>query len=129
MQINILKKKQTALITPSNPDWKFILNLRTIVQKDFKTQGWLSLSTFNSILDWKLRRQRVRTEGHRVGNTQDLIREITGAFWRVRHADADKETGIKLTLLMAMPGIGLGIASAILTLSSPKLHGVIDFRN
>ena len=36
---------------------------------------------------------------------------------------------IKLKVLMAIPGTGLGVASAILTLSTPETFAIIDFRN
>ncbi len=33
-----------------------------------------------------------------------------------------------MAVLQALPGVGMGVASAILTLTSPQDYGVIDFR-
>jgi hypothetical protein len=124
-----LKLKLLKLTTSSNPEWAFILNLRAIVGHEFYAHGWMTKSTFDAVVDWKLRKQRGRTEKHREGITPELLREITGAFWRVHHVDPEKEMEIKLALLMAIPGVGMGVATAILTLTFPESYGVIDFRN
>lgn len=129
MDINNLKKVRQKLITESNPEWAFALNLRNLVRHEFATQGWLTSPTLDAILDWKLRKQRNRTEKHRNGNTAELIMELTGAFWRIRHENPDKELDVKLAVLMAIPGTGIGIASAIQTLATPENFGIIDFRN
>lgn len=99
------------------------------MKHEFATQGWLTLQTFDAILEWKLRKQRNRTERHRDGNTADLIKELTGTSWRVKHENLVKELDMRLQVLMAIPGTGIGVASAILTLADPENFGIIDFRN
>lgn len=105
------------------------MNLRNLVGHEFATQGYLTLQTFNSVLDWKLHQQRKRTEKHRGGNSVDLISELTGTFWRVKHKDPDKLMEIKLEVHMSIPGTGIGVASSLLTLSDPANFAIIDFRN
>lgn len=87
MNIDNLKAKHQSLIVSSNSEWTQILSLRKLVRYDFETCGFLSFSTFGAILDWKLRGQRQRTENHRLGNSAELIKELTGAFWRVKHVN------------------------------------------
>jgi len=129
MDIGRLRTLRQQLITTNNAEWVSVVNLQNLVKGEFVTQGYLNSLTYHTVLDWKLRRQRNRTERHRDNNPEDLIRELTGTFWRVSHPDAEKEMEIKLKVLMAIPGTGLGVASAILTLSTPENFAVIDFRN
>ena len=129
MNIDNLKAKHQSLIVSSNSEWTQILSLRKLVRYEFETCGFLSFSTFDAILDWKLRGQRQRTENHRLGNSAELIKELTGAFWRVKHEDKDKLLDIRLATLLAIPGVGIGVASAIFTLCYPDKYAIIDFRN
>jgi hypothetical protein len=129
MDIDRLQALRHRLIKMDNPEWAQLVTLRDMVSGEFATIGHLTSDTYYAVLDWKLRKQRNRTERHREGNTEDLIKELTGTFWRVRHPDDDKQLEIRLKVLMAIPGIGLGVASAILTLSAPDRFGIIDFRN
>jgi hypothetical protein len=129
MNIDRLKTLRQQLITPNNAEWVSVVSLRNLVRGEFVRQGYLTSQTYQTVLDWKLRRQRNRTERHREDNTEDLIRELTGTFWRVSHPNAEKEMEIKLKVLMAIPGTGLGVASAIFTLNTPETFGIIDFRN
>jgi hypothetical protein len=126
---NNLKAEHRKHISANNQEWAEILKLRKSVIQDFNAHGFLSISTFNNVIDWKLRKQRKRTEKHRTGNTEELIQELTGVFWRVKHANADKLLDIQLAILQAIPGVGIGVASAIMTLSNPKSFAIIDFRN
>ena len=129
MEIERLRESHKKHITLTNPEWAFTVNLRNLVCHEFATQDYLTSQTFDAVLDWKLRQQRKRTEKHRSENTADLIRELTGAFWRVQHNDLDKLVEIKLSVLMSIPGTGIGVASTILTLSNPANFAIIDFRN
>jgi thermostable 8-oxoguanine DNA glycosylase len=129
MNTDDLKAEHRKHISANNQEWAEILELRKSVRQDFKNCGCLSISTFDSVIDWKLRKQRKRTEKHRTGNTEELIRELTGVFLRVKHANADKLLDIQLAILQAIPGVGIGVASAIMTLSNPKCFAIIDFRN
>lgn len=129
MNIDRLRTLRQQFITTNNAEWVSVVNLRNLVKGEFERQGYLNAQTYHAVLDWKLRKQRNRTERHREDNTEDLIRELTGTYWRVTHPNAEKQMEIKLKILMAIPGTGLGVASAILTLSTPETFAIIDFRN
>lgn len=123
-----LRERLRSLDPLTNATWRDALALRQLVQHEFQMHGHLSLATFGAVLDWKLRKQRKRTEKHRNGVTADLIRLITSCFAQVKHADEKTEREIRLDVLCALPGVGLGVASAILTLAQPENYGIIDFR-
>ena len=87
----------------------------------------LTLGLFNEIVKWKLDRQEGRTR-HRRGTkvTKDLLRQITICAFGLRHTDRDSLTRARLMVLQGIPGVGMGIASAILALTFPDEYGVID---
>jgi thermostable 8-oxoguanine DNA glycosylase len=126
MNIDELKSRRQSLILSSNREWAEILNLRALVRSEFNARGCMSAGTFNAVIDWKLRKQRGQTEKHRVRNSAELIEELTGAFWRVKHEEKDKLMDIRLSILMAIPGVGVGVASAILAICYPEDCAVID---
>lgn len=126
--IDRLRGRLLSLDPASNVAWRDTLALRRLVQHEFQMHGHLSPVTFEAVLDWKLRKQRKRTEKHRNGMTADLIRQITSCFAQAKHEDEKTEREIRLNVLCALPGVGLGVASAILTLAHPEDYGIIDFR-
>jgi thermostable 8-oxoguanine DNA glycosylase len=129
INIEYFQSKRQSLIVSSNSEWTQILSLRNLVRYEFEARGFLTATTFDAVTNWKLRKQRNRTEKHRVGNSAELIQELTGAFWRVKHEDKDKLLAIQLAILLAIPGVGIGVASAIFTLCYPREYAIIDFRN
>ena len=88
----------------------------------------LPRSIFNRVLDWKLRKQRHRVARHHLNLTDQMIFEIAGAAFGVNHPVEAVEDRVRTEVLLALPGVGLGVASAILTLYLPARYGVIDFR-
>ena len=129
INIEYFQSKRQSLIVSSNSEWTQILSLRNLVRHEFDARGFLTATTFDAVTNWKLRKQRNRTEKHRVGNSAELIQELTGAFWRVKHEDKDKLLAIQLAILLAIPGVGIGVASAIFTLCYPSEYAIVDFRN
>jgi hypothetical protein len=123
-----IRKRRATLIVGSNPEWRDIMNLRCAVQADFKERSFLTSQVFDSILNWKLRKQRRRTENKRVRNPEKLIQHITRCYLLVDHPDEETKLQTKLGVLMSIPGVGLGVSSAILALHEPCKFGIIDFR-
>lgn len=83
----------------------------------------------NEIFVWKLRSQIGRQEEKRKENTDENVRTITEAAFAITHSDKNYETTLKLKLLTTLTGVGIPVASAILTLCFPTEYSVIDFRN
>lgn len=83
---------------------------------------------FEKILRWKLRGQYGRQKSIRTMNTDKIIRTVTGACFAIRHFDENYELDMKVGILCVLRGVGVPVASAILTLIEPERYGVIDFR-
>jgi len=89
---------------------------------------FLTGDDFDAILRWKLRSQYGRQERWRKGNTEEVIRSVTGVALTIIHPDPDYELELRVGLLCTLRGVGVPVASAILTLVFPECYGVIDFR-
>lgn len=126
MNIIEIKEKKKSLISISNPEWQRILNLRSEVQTDFHNNESLSIPTYNKILEWKLHQQKSRIEKINKFNPDSLIKTITHCYYKVDHPDDEMKTRIKVHVLLSIPWIGIGIASAIMALHEPQLYGTID---
>ena len=89
---------------------------------------YLTLEDFNEILKWKLRGQFGRQRELREANTDDLVRCITTCALGLSHEDEEYETTLRLRILCALRGVDVPVASAVLALTLPENHAVIDFR-
>ena len=98
------------------------------LKKDRK-EFYLTLIELDEILKWKLRDQYGRQKEIRSKNTDEIIQKITKTAFSIEHKNLNLETEFKVNLLTSLIGVGIPVASAILTLCYPKEYGVIDFRN
>lgn len=108
---------------------RLISHLRNL--KEERESFYLQLDELEKILEWKLRGQFGRQKEKRKANTNGNVIAITKAAFAVSHTDEDIETKLKLKLklLIALSGVEVPVASAILTLCYPEQYSVIDFRN
>lgn len=90
--------------------------------------GHLTASQFWRVARWKLGGQWGRTERLLERIHEPDIEIVTAAAFNVRGSSLDARTELRVGLLMSLPGVGLGIASAILAMALPADHAVIDFR-
>ena len=90
----------------------------------------LGVEELRRIARWKLGSQWGRVEGHLSQLTEDLVRCVTGATLALSGHDLPDEiaTRVSLDLLRSLPGVGMGVASAVLALTLPDHYCVIDFR-
>jgi hypothetical protein len=114
----------------SDPDWQKTERLKSALASVVGSPPVRGLTPelFEEIVQWKLRRQRARTEAHRQQITADLLQKVTVCAFAVTHNDRKCCAKVRLKLLSALPGVGLGLASSIMTLTSPVEYGVIDYR-
>jgi len=129
MNINEIKEKKKRLISLSNPEWQEIVNLQLSVQNDFQNKKSLSIPTYHKVLDWKLQKQKSQIEKIISGSPDSLIKTITFCYNKTDHPNSELNIKIKMHVLLSIPWIGIGIASAIMALHEPQLYGTIDLRS
>jgi hypothetical protein len=88
----------------------------------------LSRSLFDRIHKWKLDRQAKRAVKFSKTVTDELVEKITACAFSLDHSDRNVLARVRLDTLGALPGVDIGVASAILTLTFPHKYGVIDPR-
>lgn len=89
----------------------------------------LDLEDFEKILKWKLtgqyfRQKKIRDEKIK----EEHIKKITSLALNISHEDKDYELELRINILRIIPGVGIGVASAILALCFPEKYAVIDYR-
>jgi len=89
---------------------------------------YFDVADLDAVLRFKLRGQYARQSVRRRANEAVAVRAVTEAAFRVRSDDPDYELEVRAGLLASLPGIGVGVASAILALTEPESYGVIDVR-
>lgn len=88
----------------------------------------LSRPLFERIRKWKLDRQAKRAVKFSKTVTDELVEKITACAFSLDHSDQNVLARVRLDTLGALPGVDIGVASAILTLTFPDKYGVIDPR-
>jgi hypothetical protein len=83
-----------------------------------RRRGYLTRGEFLEICAWK----SARTIGHARGNNHHRVRRVTTT---VLGTHDERE---RLEALLALQGVGVPTASAVLTMLEPKRYGVIDIR-
>ncbi|QOJ27854.1 MAG: hypothetical protein HRU80_02810 [Ignavibacteriales bacterium] len=114
----------------NSQEWQQTNLLKSSIQTyriHFPNQG-LSEGLFNQIIQWKLGDQIHRVNHHLQYLNKQMINEVTKTALILNHHDYNILTRVRINILRSLPGVGLGIASAILTLYYPELYGIIDFR-
>lgn len=111
-------------------DWRETEDLKAAIaiHRDERPGEGLTRTLFERVLSWKLRSQRQRVAAHLDKLTDQLVEELTGTAFRVRHPEQSVLDRVRVEVLIALPGVGLGVASALLTLYYPNQYGIIDFR-
>jgi hypothetical protein len=90
---------------------------------------FLTDDEFFRIAHWKLISQYGRAARHLEKNTADGIERVTAhAFSFSCSADPDLELDVRVQTLRVLPGVGMGVASAMLALCYPESYAPIDFR-
>ena len=84
--------------------------------------------TFDRVVRWKLRDQIHRDAEHLANLNDGMIYEVTRAAIRLEHPDPEVLARVRTQVLCGLPGVGFGVASAILTVYFPESYGIIDFR-
>ncbi|MGE5179258.1 MAG: hypothetical protein ACM3PF_09220 [Bacteroidota bacterium] len=86
--------------------------------REARRRGYLTRGEFLEVCAWK----SARSIGHARANNHHRIRRATAAVLGTH------DEGARLGALLALQGVGVPTASAILTMLEPKRYGVIDIR-
>ncbi len=126
----MIQSKQLILYKTASPDFYETQRLISHFAGLRRTRRplYLTEKDFERILHWKLRRQYYRQKDFRAINTPSIIHLITKAALSLQHNDREYETELQLKILSSIRGVGIPVASAILTLVFPEKYAVIDFR-
>lgn len=112
------------------PDWCLAESLKArIVQlRVARIPFYLTLEDLDLVLQYKLRRQYGRTKARRRHLADELVRVVTRAAFEAQSPDRLTQLRVRASVLSAMPGVGVPVASAVLALSEPLEYGIIDVR-
>jgi hypothetical protein len=115
-------------INDENPEWREIVELQAAVAESFADGNGLAFKTFERVAKWKLRQQSGRTQRHRQKTTTELVALLSKCCWQASHSEREVVARIRLHILTGLPGVGIGLGSAILALMWPDEYGIVDFR-
>jgi len=96
--------------------------------RDRRVPFHLTKDEFLEICRWKLGDQYVRTARLLETNSERRVKRTTQLAFSVKDKDADFELDARLTILSLLPGVGIGVASAILGLCYPQRYAPLDAR-
>jgi hypothetical protein len=110
-------------------DWAERLKAQLDALRRHRRTFYITNSELTPIVSYKLREQEGRTARRRAPLDDLLVRTVSEAAFRIsRPEDPDLELTVRVGLLSALPGVGIGVASAILALVEPERSAIIDWR-
>ena len=89
---------------------------------------FLTEDEFFKVAHWKLISQYGRAARFLEQNTAERIERVTAMAFGFSDPDEDFVTDAHVAILRLLPGVGMGVASAILALCYPERYAPIDFR-
>lgn len=89
------------------------------MSRSVQTRGFLLKEEFVSICEWKT----VRARSHYQKNDEEIVQETTMQIIR-EHPNTIRQ----LNELVELKGVGVPVASAILTVIYPTIYCIVDFR-
>ena len=120
-----LKDRRIAARHAHDPD---LAEAERLKQRLVRRVPCLSRDEFLEICRWKLRDQYGRAARLLESSSQKRIKRITQMALAFKDKDAEFELSGRVKTLSLLPGVGLGVASAILALSFPRKYAPIDPR-
>ena len=104
------------------------LKARLARARDKRVPFFLTGEEFLEICHWQLGDQFARAARLLESSSDRRVKRITKLAFAVKDKEADFELGARLAILRLLPGVGLGVASAILALCNPKKFAPLDAR-
>jgi hypothetical protein len=91
-----------------------------------RKEKFLTAIEFEKILCWKLDKQAHRSKLQRAVNVDSLVIPITKAYFSLSASDFSYETEVKIKLLSSLKGVGVPLASAVMSITEPEKYCIID---
>lgn len=104
------------------------LKARLARARDKRVPFHLTREEFLEICGWQLRDQYARAAHLLEANSEKRVRRVSQLAFTVKDKEAAFELSARLAILRLLPGVGLGVASAILALCNPKKYAPLDGR-
>ena len=123
----ILKDRRLAAKAASDADVAETerLKARLARARDKRVPFYLTRDEFLEICGWQLRDQYARSARLLEANSEKRIKRITQLAFAVKDKDAEFELLARVAILRVLPGVGLGVASALLALCYPKRYAAL----
>jgi hypothetical protein len=104
------------------------LKARLARARDKRVPFALTGDEFLEICRWKLGDAYDRSAELLESHSEKRVRRITELAFAVKDKDADFALAARLGILRLLPGVGIGLASAILALCHPRRYAPLDAR-
>ena len=126
----VLKERRVAAKGAESPYLKEAERLKALLARVSNRRVPLHLSRgeFLRICHWKLRDQYGRAAHALESSSPKRIKRVTQMAFSLKDKEAGFELAGRLAILRLLPGVGIGVASAILALRYPKKYAPIDAR-
>jgi hypothetical protein len=118
-------------VSRSGDDWDWAERIKTDLCRKRRVRApfYITGDELSDIVSYKLREQEGRTAKHRALLDDAVVIPVSEAAFKLElPRDADLETAVRIGALSALPGIGIGVASAVLALAQPEQYAIIDWR-
>jgi hypothetical protein len=117
----MIKADDIRHLRTASPDYAETEALKAefLKQRAGRTPFSLTAEELDRVFRWKLRGQYGRQSAHRGRNSGTTYGTVTEAVFRVVGPTLEYETVVRLGLLIALPGVGVPVASAVLALTEP----------
>ena len=104
------------------------LKARLARARDKRVPLHLSRDEFLDICRWQLGDQYGRASHLLESSSEKRIKRTTQMAFACKDKEAEFELAGRVTILRLLPGVGIGVASAILALCYPKKYAPLDAR-
>lgn len=123
-------KKQREQLRLDDADWQTHQQLKAkfAAARAQRDPMCLTEGEFFEVAHWKLINQYGRAKRYLESNPAERIEAVTSRALSFGDSDPDVEMMGRVTMLRVLPGVGMGVASAILALCFPEQYAPIDFR-
>jgi hypothetical protein len=126
----VLRDRRIAAKHTDDPDLVEAerLKARLARARDKRVPFYLSRDEFLAVCRWKLGDQYGRAARLLESSSEKRVKRTTQMAFCCKDKEVEFELAGRVTILRLLPGVGIGVASAILALCYPKRYAPLDAR-